>query len=68
MLVGSEYWRELLGWMKHSMRDSGCISPEDLDLLRVADEPQEILEAALAPASPESKNPRRRTRRPAKRM
>ncbi len=67
VLVGSAYWRGLVDWMKHSMRASGYIGPQDMELMRMADEPEEIIEAALAPSAVAVKRPTRRSRA-AKRM
>lgn len=62
VLVGSDYWRGMLSWLRHTMLANGCIGPHDLDLMCVADDPDEILEAALAPASQESANHSHRKR------
>jgi hypothetical protein len=37
VLVGSDYWEELLGWVRDELLADGMISPEDLDLLYVTD-------------------------------
>lgn len=42
VLVGSEYWKGLLDWMKQTVLAMGNINPEDLDLLHIADDPEEI--------------------------
>lgn len=44
IMVGSNYWKGLLDWLKDSVLKRGSISPEDLDLLRVCDEPEEIID------------------------
>jgi uncharacterized protein (TIGR00730 family) len=44
VLVGSDYWEELLGWVRNELLADGMISPEDLDLLYVTDD----LDAAVA--------------------
>ena len=44
VLVGSNYWKGLLEWLKDSVLKRGAISPADLDLLRVCDEPEEIID------------------------
>ena len=49
VLVGTDYWRDLLRWVRRNMLAKGFIGPTDLNLLRMADTPEEILEAALAP-------------------
>jgi uncharacterized protein (TIGR00730 family) len=38
VLVGSDYWEELLGWVRQELLADGMISPEDLDLLHVTDD------------------------------
>jgi uncharacterized protein (TIGR00730 family) len=38
VLVGSDYWEELLGWVRNELLADGMISPEDLDLLYVTDD------------------------------
>jgi len=53
VLVGRDYWRDVLGWIRRTMLKRGYISPEDLDLFVVADKPPQIIEAAIAaPPSP----------------
>ena len=44
-LVGSEYWKGLIDWMKTSMLSIGCISEKDLDLFRVVDTAQEVIDS-----------------------
>jgi len=39
ILFGSEYWRPLLDWIKGRLLVDGLISPEDLDLLELTDDP-----------------------------
>lgn len=43
ILMGSDYWGGLLAWMKDTMLRSGMISPEDLDLFVVIDDPAAIV-------------------------
>jgi hypothetical protein len=43
ILMGSEYWRGLLDWLKKTMLMEGKISPVDLDLIQVVDEPEEVV-------------------------
>ena len=44
ILMGSEFWDGLLGWMKDSMLKSyEHISPEDLELYRLTDDPAEAV-------------------------
>ncbi|OGP90999.1 MAG: Rossman fold protein, TIGR00730 family [Deltaproteobacteria bacterium RBG_16_48_10] len=45
ILVGSNYWKGLLDWMKEVVLKEGKTSPSDLEILQVIDEPSEILRA-----------------------
>ena len=48
ILVSSAYWGGLVDWMKETMlRVNGNISPQDLDLLKIADTPEEVAEHML---------------------
>lgn len=42
ILYGSRYWSGLLDWIKETMLAEGNVSPGDLELLRVSDDPEEI--------------------------
>jgi uncharacterized protein (TIGR00730 family) len=42
VLVGREYWQGLIDWMKQSVLTMGNISPEDIDLMHIVDEPEEV--------------------------
>ena len=42
VLFGSEYWQGLLDWLRGTMLEGGKISPEDLDLLYVTDDPADV--------------------------
>ncbi len=48
ILVGSEFWAGLLGWFRDTLVQEGTISPDDLDLMQVIDEPEAIVEAIFA--------------------
>ena len=50
VLFGRAYWRGLLDWMRDQSLGRGMISPEDLDLFCVTDDPEEAAEAATRPA------------------
>lgn len=41
-LMGKQYWEGLIDWMKNTMLAHACISPEDLDLFHVTDDPEEV--------------------------
>ncbi|MDW7712053.1 MAG: TIGR00730 family Rossman fold protein [Deferrisomatales bacterium] len=43
VLLGSEYWAGLAGWLRDRMLVEGCIDPEDLDLFHVCDDPAEVV-------------------------
>jgi len=44
-LVGTEYWSGLIDWIKKQLLDQKLISPEDLDILQLIDDPEEIVTA-----------------------
>ena len=41
ILYGSEYWEGLLEWIKNRLCPAGAIDENDLELLKLADDPQE---------------------------
>jgi len=45
ILVGSNYWKGLLDWMKEVVLKEGKASPSDLEILQVIDDPLEIIKA-----------------------
>ena len=45
ILVHSPFWRGLIDWFRSTLVSEGMISPEDLDLIQVIDQPEEIVEA-----------------------
>lgn len=45
ILVGSDYWKGLLDWIKEVVLKTEKISPEDLEIPQVIDEPTEIIKA-----------------------
>ena len=47
ILVGSEFWKPMLSWIDRSLEDEGLISPEDKDLLVVADDPQDVCDHVI---------------------
>ncbi len=44
VLVGSEHWRGLSDWLRDDVLAHGRISPEDLELFHVCDDPAEVAE------------------------
>jgi len=43
ILVGSNYWKGMLDWMKEVVLKEGKISPSDLEILQLIDDPAEII-------------------------
>jgi len=43
ILMGVDYWKGLVDWIRNTMEKSGYISPEDNDLLRLTDDAAEAL-------------------------
>jgi uncharacterized protein (TIGR00730 family) len=43
ILVGSTYWSGLVDWIKDRLLEHKMISPEDLNILKILDDPEEIL-------------------------
>jgi uncharacterized protein (TIGR00730 family) len=43
VLVGSDYWAPLLEFLKNTMLDKGYIGASELALLRVADDPEDVV-------------------------
>jgi uncharacterized protein (TIGR00730 family) len=54
VLVGSSYWSGLLTWLREVPAGEGKISPADLDLLSVADDPDEVVRIIVSAHSGES--------------
>jgi len=61
VLFDSEYWRPMLDWVRGRLLTDGMISPEDLELLEVTDDPAQVValqlegykrRAASSPAAP----------------
>ncbi|MBG6087342.1 TIGR00730 family Rossman fold protein [Actinomadura viridis] len=44
VLVGTEFWGGLMEWIRKVMVPSGKISPEDLDLFHLTDDPGEVVQ------------------------
>ena len=45
ILIDSAFWGGLLDWIRGAMLGNGLISPEDLDLIRVVEDPAEAVDA-----------------------
>ena len=45
ILVVSEFWTGLIDWFKDTLVREGTISADDMDLFKVLDKPQEVVDA-----------------------
>ena len=45
ILVGSEFWSGMRDWIRDRLAVDGMVSPEDVDLLQVIDDPQAVVDA-----------------------
>lgn len=61
VFVGA-HWRGLLDWMRATMADGGFMSPRDLDLVRIVDDPKDAL--AIVAAARAAFDERRRAAAP----
>ena len=43
ILMGTEYWKGLLDWLKDSMVQRSMILPFDLEMIQLIDEPEEVV-------------------------
>ena len=48
VLFDSDYWGELFEWVRDEMLADGLISPGDLELLRITDDPKEVVELVVS--------------------
>jgi uncharacterized protein (TIGR00730 family) len=48
ILVGTEYWQGLLDWLRNVQLAAGAISERDLSLLKLTDDPDEIVRLIVA--------------------
>lgn len=44
ILVGTEFWEGLFEWVKNTMLKKGTISPHDLDLIKLVDTEEQVVE------------------------
>ena len=47
ILMGSAFWQGLIDWMRNVQVAQGTVSASDLDLIRVIDDPDEVIEAVF---------------------
>ena len=45
ILVGEKFWGGLLEWIRNTLLVEKMISPDDLNLIKIIDEPREIVDA-----------------------
>ena len=48
ILVNGAFWTGLLEWFRGTLCEKGTISPEDLDLVQICDEPKAVVDAIFA--------------------
>ncbi len=44
ILIGTKFWSGLIDWIRNNMLEAGNISASDLDLIKIADTEQEVVE------------------------
>ena len=42
IMVGREYWQGMIDWLKKTVLEAGNVSPEDIDLMSIVDDPEEV--------------------------
>jgi uncharacterized protein (TIGR00730 family) len=42
VLVGKDYWQGMIDWLRKTMLAHGNISPEEIDLMHIVDDPDEV--------------------------
>jgi uncharacterized protein (TIGR00730 family) len=50
ILVGTDYWSDLVDWLRRRALGEGKISPADMDLITVTDDPIEVRERLMSAA------------------
>lgn len=48
ILMGSDFWPGLIDWFENSLLPAGTINPEDLNLFKIIDDPQEVVDAIFS--------------------
>lgn len=48
ILMVRQFWEPLIDWFKNTLVEEGTISPEDLDLFQIIDEPEAVVEAIFS--------------------
>ncbi len=49
VLVGSDFWSGIIDWVKSTMLSEENISPKDLDIFTITDDPEEVLRLIETP-------------------
>src|SRR5258706_6093603 len=57
VLVGTAYWRGLLDWIPERMLAEGMIDPVDVDLVRLTDDPDDVVAMIDAGALQQGRRP-----------
>ena len=47
VLFDTDYWGELIGWIESELLADGMVSPEDLELLHVTDDPEDAVRTVV---------------------
>ncbi len=67
VLMGTDYWSGMVEWIKGSLLAEAAINPEDVDLLRLTDDPREAVKIIKAYQRSRPRGGRRRSsRRPSR--
>ncbi len=48
VLVGTDYWRGMVDWLRDTVLAAGRVSPQDLDLIQLTDDVDEVVEIMAA--------------------
>jgi len=48
ILVGQEFWSPLVAWFRDTLVTQGTISPEDMDLFHILDDPAQVVDAIFS--------------------
>jgi uncharacterized protein (TIGR00730 family) len=59
VLVGTDYWCDLFEWLRDRVLGEGKISPHDMDLVTVTDDPAEVRERLMSAAHRQARASRR---------
>ena len=46
-LMGQEYWKGLIDWIRHTMIKEHCLCEKELQILTVTDDPSEVAKGLL---------------------